>query len=655
MNSCKALIIDGSKSAQIGLRKKLQSFDFEVDLATSGPEAINRLTESSQQLPNVIFLNRHQPEMEWLEITKTIKSNPIWQNITIVMCSFESSQDIKQKAIESGIDAVIPKPATRQQIQEIILNLGIEEINTSKVSNPRAHKHNHVSYKNRSSSREKISKHTVDNQNPHEGNSNSQSHTTITKGKKNRSTLLNIEKYLITSLDARTKRVTEEINQSLEMRTRQIVSPVLVPLIDATIKEQLRKKVDESTVLVEQNLLNRFQLEFSALSKGFWEKTNYILANKDKIHLSKTGELIKKAKKEIQDSINIEINTIRNEISNDNEKLQLRQEISQIKNGQSNTTGKITSIVSETKRLGQFSNDLKEKCDKHSKTISSLVAHSTDIHNHLKQLDSRIDATKSDILGLKVFLEKNSLDHRNLLGESEKLTLNQKSLQETVDDLKQKVFSEDSKNNDPFNTIDSAKDLLNEKHYHELNNKIFSIDNRLLEYEEQLSLMNEAAAKVINFESINQDKKGTNSEPEILEAPKNILDNQSDSSLDNGVKELYSTVIELESKISTLSDALRESQSMYMLLASDTGNLDIYKLNQQIKESAEENQKKMTLVFTDQISSELEKSIFDLKQDVEIKLDYQESRLKNIMRTIYVTLGLSTICALALFVLKMSH
>ena len=113
----KALIVDDSKSARFALRKKLQQMECSVDLVESAKEAFEYL---DSHLPDVIFMDHFMPGMDGFEATQSIKRNPAWADIPVVMCTSKEGENYGQEAISQGAFGIIPKPATQDQIQEIL-------------------------------------------------------------------------------------------------------------------------------------------------------------------------------------------------------------------------------------------------------------------------------------------------------------------------------------------------------------------------------------------------------------------------------------------------------------------------------------------------------------------------------------------------------
>lgn len=477
-NPTTALIIDGSKSASICLGKKLQTFDFKVDLAASGPDAIEKLNQTPQPLPDIIFFNRYLPDMEWPEFTKCIKSNPNWRNIRIIMCSAKPSEEIEKQALTSGVSAVIPKPATREQIQRIIIELGIDQINESMISsNPPSapscnnnSEHTHINHFDR--------KDPID-------------HTV------NVDSLSKIEDNLTSSLHHQAECLLDELNQNVELKTREVVLPILLPLIEITINEQLEKKMNESKKALESSLLTRLHHEFTALSKGFWGKANDNLKKAKADDFSKTQSLLEHKINHLEDALRLEINTIKNETEHEKPNDQLKKAIIHIKNEQNSFSGQIRAIIHETK------------------SINNLVNNNATLQNELQHINAQLIA------------------------------------------LEQKISTQKKQSGTVMNAVANGGQVLD-----------------------------------------------IGSEP----TPNHV----------------------------------------------DQAMADVTHLNKKIKAMTNSAQQQIASNLTEQIATELEKNILDIKEDVKFSLDHQKSMLNKVTHAVYGTIAFSTICVSILFALKLA-
>jgi DNA-binding response OmpR family regulator len=92
----------------------LQFFDlmlvklrFSVELAHNGREGLKKVAEFR---PDIIILDNIMPKMSGWEVTKTLKSDPEFRNIPIIMLSALDNVQDKVDSFNLGVDDYITKP-----------------------------------------------------------------------------------------------------------------------------------------------------------------------------------------------------------------------------------------------------------------------------------------------------------------------------------------------------------------------------------------------------------------------------------------------------------------------------------------------------------------------------------------------------------------
>lgn len=114
----KVLIVDDNKINQLVTRANLKKIKCNCFLAESGLEALEKLTKETFDL---ILMDINMPEMNGFETTIKIRQNNITTPI-IALTAF-SKDEIEQKALNSGFNAVVIKPYKKLELQTIIYNL----------------------------------------------------------------------------------------------------------------------------------------------------------------------------------------------------------------------------------------------------------------------------------------------------------------------------------------------------------------------------------------------------------------------------------------------------------------------------------------------------------------------------------------------------
>jgi CheY-like chemotaxis protein len=124
-----ALLVDDSKVARFALSKLLEKISLKVDMVNSGEEALAFL--SSNDNPDVIFMDQLMPGMNGVDATKEIKMNPETSEIPIIMCTSKKSDEFSEDAKNYGIYDVLTKPAEADRVIELINKLGDDVANNT--------------------------------------------------------------------------------------------------------------------------------------------------------------------------------------------------------------------------------------------------------------------------------------------------------------------------------------------------------------------------------------------------------------------------------------------------------------------------------------------------------------------------------------------
>jgi DNA-binding response OmpR family regulator len=103
----KILIVDDEKINLEFFQVMLSKLGFIVEEANDGVEALEKV---KRFMPDLILLDNIMPKMSGWEVTKTLKNDPQYSEIPIVM--FSAVDDVKDKVagFELGIDDYITKP-----------------------------------------------------------------------------------------------------------------------------------------------------------------------------------------------------------------------------------------------------------------------------------------------------------------------------------------------------------------------------------------------------------------------------------------------------------------------------------------------------------------------------------------------------------------
>ena len=117
----KILVVDDERMIVEMLEMRLEAEGYGVIKAHNGTEALEKIKES---VPDLVLLDIMMPPPDGLEVCRTIKADPVYKNIKIIMLTARSSQDAVKLSIAAGADGHVSKPydagALIQKIKELI-------------------------------------------------------------------------------------------------------------------------------------------------------------------------------------------------------------------------------------------------------------------------------------------------------------------------------------------------------------------------------------------------------------------------------------------------------------------------------------------------------------------------------------------------------
>ncbi len=110
----KILVADDNKLLLAITKDALQVAGFEVFTVNSGLEVYSEVLDRK---PHLILLDIMMPEIDGIEICRTLKQNPATKNIIIVIYSAKRDMDLMDLCHDAGAEAFLLKS---DQIEEMV-------------------------------------------------------------------------------------------------------------------------------------------------------------------------------------------------------------------------------------------------------------------------------------------------------------------------------------------------------------------------------------------------------------------------------------------------------------------------------------------------------------------------------------------------------
>ncbi len=111
------LVVDDEPNIVLSLEFIMKQAGFEVRVARDGDEALGAIEAS---LPDLVLLDVMMPNRDGYDVCQTIRANPAWKGIHIIMLTAKGRDIEREKGMALGADDYITKPfSTREVIARV--------------------------------------------------------------------------------------------------------------------------------------------------------------------------------------------------------------------------------------------------------------------------------------------------------------------------------------------------------------------------------------------------------------------------------------------------------------------------------------------------------------------------------------------------------
>lgn len=124
MSNKRILIVDDELSILVPIKFLLEKNDFSVELAQSGKDALDKISQSK---PDLILLDIMLPDLDGYEIYQLIRENSQWDDIKVIYLTAKNRDVDIAKGLNLGVDAYITKPFSNAELLEKIRALLMQE------------------------------------------------------------------------------------------------------------------------------------------------------------------------------------------------------------------------------------------------------------------------------------------------------------------------------------------------------------------------------------------------------------------------------------------------------------------------------------------------------------------------------------------------
>jgi DNA-binding response OmpR family regulator len=109
------LVVEDEPNIVLSLQFLMKKAGFEVRVARDGDEAISAV---EARAPDLILLDVMIPKRDGYDVCQTIRANPAWQNIYIIMLTAKGRDVDREKGIALGANDYVTKPFSTRDLTE---------------------------------------------------------------------------------------------------------------------------------------------------------------------------------------------------------------------------------------------------------------------------------------------------------------------------------------------------------------------------------------------------------------------------------------------------------------------------------------------------------------------------------------------------------
>ena len=116
----KILIVEDNPQNMRLFEMTLRLKGYRLLTATDGEEALDMATRDK---PDLIIMDIYLPKVSGLEVTKRLRQMPAFNHVPIIAVTAHAMKGDKEKIIEAGCDAYLPKPINTRQLPEVVTEM----------------------------------------------------------------------------------------------------------------------------------------------------------------------------------------------------------------------------------------------------------------------------------------------------------------------------------------------------------------------------------------------------------------------------------------------------------------------------------------------------------------------------------------------------
>lgn len=114
------LVVEDEPNIVLSLQFLMKKAGFEVRVARDGEEALAAVEERA---PDLMLLDVMIPKRDGYDVCQTVRANPAWQDVYIIMLTAKGREVDREKGIALGANDYVTKPFSTRDLTEKVKQL----------------------------------------------------------------------------------------------------------------------------------------------------------------------------------------------------------------------------------------------------------------------------------------------------------------------------------------------------------------------------------------------------------------------------------------------------------------------------------------------------------------------------------------------------
>lgn len=116
------LVVDDTPSTRDLICNYLRKVGYQVLEADNGKDALKKALDKK---PDIVVTDVVMPEMNGFELCRSLKKNPLTENLPIVLCTSKNQGIDRMWGMKQGADIYLTKPFTEEEIIQAVQSIAI--------------------------------------------------------------------------------------------------------------------------------------------------------------------------------------------------------------------------------------------------------------------------------------------------------------------------------------------------------------------------------------------------------------------------------------------------------------------------------------------------------------------------------------------------